>query len=218
MHLGSPVSGSDRHSVFRLTANDGSAARPRGNEVGEDDAFDGLVPTIEVAAEVERRRRSRNVQRRGKPERCIDRIAEEGETSEAKRRRTPSRGGKAAKSRSLAECAESQEEARRARRCETECTEPNEPLPGWRKPVSNRSGPGEASGASSRSSSGGRSVHRHRERLRKERRSGEIVRWKTFLADARRSPFTGWAEAAVSIGRATTLRVSKTRRGASSDR
>lgn len=68
-------------------------------------------------------------------------------------------------------------------------------------------------GASSRSSSGGRSVHRHRERLRKERRSGEIVRWKTFLADARCLPFTGRMEAAVSIGRATTLRVSKARTG-----
>jgi hypothetical protein len=56
-------------------------------------------------------------------------------------------------------------------------------------------------------------MHRHRERLRKERRSGEIVRWKTFLADARCLPFTGQVEAAVSIGRATTLRVSKDARG-----
>jgi hypothetical protein len=128
-------------------------ARQKGS--GEDDVLDGLVPTIEVAAEVERRRRSRNVQRRGKPEHCIDRIAEEGETSGAKRRRASSRGGKIAESRSLAECADSQEKARRARRCETWCTEPYEPLPGWRKPVSNRAGPGEAPGASSRSSSGG---------------------------------------------------------------
>jgi hypothetical protein len=97
--------------------------------------------------------------------------------------------------------------------CEAWCTEPNEPLPGWRKPVSNRSGPGEASIPTARSSSGGREVEWHRERLRKERRSGEIVRWKTFLIDARCSPFTGRVEAAVSIGRTTTLRVSKDARG-----
>jgi hypothetical protein len=46
----------------------------------------------------------------------------------------------------------------------------------------------------------GRGV-RHRERLRKERRSGEIVRGKASWIDARRSLFTGRAEAAISAKR-----------------
>lgn len=56
------------------------------------------VPTFGVSVEVERRRRSRNVQRRGKPERCIDRIAEGAETPEANRRRAQDRGGQVASS------------------------------------------------------------------------------------------------------------------------
>lgn len=56
------------------------------------------VPTFGVSVEVERRRRRRNVQRRGKPERCIDRIAEGAETPEANRRRAQDRGGQVARS------------------------------------------------------------------------------------------------------------------------
>lgn len=66
------------------------------------------VPTFEVSVEVERRRRSRNVQRRGKPERCIDRIAEGAETPEANRRRAQDRGGQAARSGPPTACADPQ--------------------------------------------------------------------------------------------------------------
>jgi hypothetical protein len=87
-----------RHSVFHRKVNRGSVARPRGRGVRGSSFLAESVPTFGVLVEVERRRRSRNVQRRGKPERCIDRIAEGAETPEANRRRAQDRSGQAARS------------------------------------------------------------------------------------------------------------------------
>jgi len=79
MHLESPVSGSDRHSMVYLRANDGSAARPRGRG-GRGRCFRWARAHDRSCGRSRTRTSRRDVQRRGKPERCIDRLGERGET------------------------------------------------------------------------------------------------------------------------------------------
>lgn len=81
IHLESPVSGSDRHSVVRLRVNDGPAARPRGRGV-RGRLFRWARAHDRSCGRSRTTTSRRNVQRRGKLERCPNRLGERGETLE----------------------------------------------------------------------------------------------------------------------------------------
>lgn len=82
--------------------------------VREVDAFEGSCPRTMFAAEVGRRRLARDVHRRGKPERRIDGLAEEGETSTTNGRRARIAAAKS-RDRSHPPCALTERRTRHAR-------------------------------------------------------------------------------------------------------